>query len=486
MSATKRSPAEPRTRLSRTELSGAQPPAGTAFYALQPGGWRDYWTIIHPPYTAWHLSYVLLGAALAPAPDPRIVAGALLAFGLAVGVGSHAFDELRGRPLGTRIPAPGAGCARSDGARRRSGSRAGGVDNHRARLLDFCRSWRPTGGGLRVRDPRVPLGPRLRACLGSLPVVATAYAVGAPSLSTGLAAMGAALLSLAQRRLSTPVRALRRRAVAVHRPDPVSRRIDAGYRCSVPDGGSRKRFAPAVVGRSADQLWCARRPLALASFRREIRSELAVWVLLKRARQTQSLAPTASDGGATSRHTRRSDYIQGHHNPRGRYQRSSISVQPDSRYLHDAVPCLASTRPPKERRGTPSKRQASTMWTRVHRRESTASMPTGGGRRVERAVMLYRGADLSHHTDGSSRRQPFFRVLWHATASPSTVGRVPRRAGGRQHLCPTDQGPTMRPAPSCGPADRGRPHQRYAPVRRWSAARPAPSVAPDRTGSPTL
>lgn len=105
MSATKRSPAEPRTRVSRTELSGAQPPAGTAFYALQPGGWRDYWTIIHPPYTAWHLSYVLLGAALAPAPDPRIVAGALLAFGLAVGVGSHTFDELRGRPLGTRIPA---------------------------------------------------------------------------------------------------------------------------------------------------------------------------------------------------------------------------------------------------------------------------------------------------------------------------------------------------------------------------------------------
>jgi hypothetical protein len=31
----------------------------------------------------------------------RIVFGALLAFGLAVGVGAHAFDELRGRPLGT-------------------------------------------------------------------------------------------------------------------------------------------------------------------------------------------------------------------------------------------------------------------------------------------------------------------------------------------------------------------------------------------------
>src|SRR5207237_9539077 len=77
---------------------------GSAFYALRPGGWRDYWTLLHPPYTAWHLSYVLLGAALAPAPDPRIVLGALAAFGLAVGIGAHAFDELRGRPLGTRIP----------------------------------------------------------------------------------------------------------------------------------------------------------------------------------------------------------------------------------------------------------------------------------------------------------------------------------------------------------------------------------------------
>jgi demethylmenaquinone methyltransferase/2-methoxy-6-polyprenyl-1,4-benzoquinol methylase len=75
-----------------------------AFYALQGGGWRDYWTLLHPPYTLWHLSYVVLGAALAPMPDPRIVAGALLAFFLAVGVASHSFDELQGRPLGTRIP----------------------------------------------------------------------------------------------------------------------------------------------------------------------------------------------------------------------------------------------------------------------------------------------------------------------------------------------------------------------------------------------
>ena len=38
-----------------------------AFYALAPGGWRDYVTLLHLPYTAWHLSYVAIGAALTAA-----------------------------------------------------------------------------------------------------------------------------------------------------------------------------------------------------------------------------------------------------------------------------------------------------------------------------------------------------------------------------------------------------------------------------------
>src|SRR4051795_6128361 len=37
-----------------------------AFYALQPGGWRDVVTLLHPPKTAWNLSYVALAAAVAP------------------------------------------------------------------------------------------------------------------------------------------------------------------------------------------------------------------------------------------------------------------------------------------------------------------------------------------------------------------------------------------------------------------------------------
>ena len=76
-----------------------------AFYAL--GGtsqWRDYVNILHIPYTLWHLSYVVMGAALAPSIHADRLLGTLLAFFLAVGVGSHALDELNGRPLGTGIP----------------------------------------------------------------------------------------------------------------------------------------------------------------------------------------------------------------------------------------------------------------------------------------------------------------------------------------------------------------------------------------------
>src|SRR5207253_1110456 len=77
--------------------------ARPAFYALAPGGWRDYVTLLHPPYTLWHLSYVAIGAAIAPHFDAGVMGLTLLAFFLALGVGAHALDELNGRPLRTRI-----------------------------------------------------------------------------------------------------------------------------------------------------------------------------------------------------------------------------------------------------------------------------------------------------------------------------------------------------------------------------------------------
>src|ERR687888_2204627 len=96
-------PAQPRRRdrhLGQSRVSEARP----AFYALAPGGWRDYVTLLHPPYTLWHLSYVVIGAAIAPEWRPGRLGIALGAFFLGLGIGAHALDELHGRPLRTRIP----------------------------------------------------------------------------------------------------------------------------------------------------------------------------------------------------------------------------------------------------------------------------------------------------------------------------------------------------------------------------------------------
>jgi hypothetical protein len=84
---------------------GTQEGVRPAFYALRRGGWRDYVTLLHPPYTAWHLSYVAVGAALAPQFHLNRLLWALLAFFLAMGVAAHALDEVKGRPLRTAIPA---------------------------------------------------------------------------------------------------------------------------------------------------------------------------------------------------------------------------------------------------------------------------------------------------------------------------------------------------------------------------------------------
>ena len=74
-----------------------------AFYALRPGGWRDLVTVLHPPYTLWNVSNVAIGAAVAFHVYPVRLAAAVAAFFLAVGIGAHCLDELNGRPLGTQL-----------------------------------------------------------------------------------------------------------------------------------------------------------------------------------------------------------------------------------------------------------------------------------------------------------------------------------------------------------------------------------------------
>src|SRR3954447_16832532 len=84
-------------------MSTRRSPDRPAFYALAPGGWRDLVTLLHPPYTGWHLSYVAFGAAAAPTLHADRLVWALVAFFLGMGISAHALDELNGRPLRTRL-----------------------------------------------------------------------------------------------------------------------------------------------------------------------------------------------------------------------------------------------------------------------------------------------------------------------------------------------------------------------------------------------
>ena len=207
MSATKETRREP------TTPSAA--PLAPAFYAARGGGWRDYWTLLHPPYTAWHLSYVLLGAALAPAPDPRVVVGALLAFGLAVGVGAHAFDELRGRPLRTRIPSAVLVALGSVALAIATALGIAAAAVIGPAFLVFV----GVGAALVVlyafEVPLVHSDAGFAVGWGAFPVLATAYAAGAHPIPAIAGALAAALLSAAQRSLSTRARSVRRRATSV-------------------------------------------------------------------------------------------------------------------------------------------------------------------------------------------------------------------------------------------------------------------------------
>jgi hypothetical protein len=82
-------------------LTGSAP----AFYARTGSPIGDLITILHPPYTLWHLSYVAIGAALAPSVDWLILLGTVVAFTFGLGVGAHALDELHDRPLSTGLGA---------------------------------------------------------------------------------------------------------------------------------------------------------------------------------------------------------------------------------------------------------------------------------------------------------------------------------------------------------------------------------------------
>ncbi|MFN2469429.1 MAG: hypothetical protein ABR583_00225 [Gaiellaceae bacterium] len=189
-----------------------------AFYALAPGGWRDYVTLLHPPYTLWHLSYVALGAGLAPGFELERLGAGLVAFLFAVGIGAHALDELQGRPLATRIP---ANMLRGLAAASILAAIAVGVVSALAWTL-WLLPLVAFGGFIVVAYNLELFGGRFHGDVwfglswGAFPLLA-GYLVCAERIDVeAVAAAGAAfLLTLAQRVLSTQVRTVRRRLRAV-------------------------------------------------------------------------------------------------------------------------------------------------------------------------------------------------------------------------------------------------------------------------------
>jgi hypothetical protein len=202
-------------------VGGGRPPGGEprpAYYAARPGGWRDWWTLLHPPYTAWHLSYSVIGAALAPQVQASRLIATVLAFFLAVGLAAHALDELRGRPLRTRIPSAALVAVVAAGLLGALALGVAGVTRVGWPLIPFM-----VAGPILVIGYNAELFGGIMhtdfgfaAAWGAFPVL-TGYAAQAGSLGVApvLAAAGAFALSAAQRRLSTPARMLRRRAPRV-------------------------------------------------------------------------------------------------------------------------------------------------------------------------------------------------------------------------------------------------------------------------------
>ncbi len=189
-----------------------------AFYALAPGGWRDYITLLHAPYTAWHLSYVAIGAGLATSLTTGRLLLLLLAFFLAVGIGAHALDEWNGRPLATHIPGWSL-----IGLAIVSIAAAIGIGIYGSIVYDawiaifvVCGGFIVVAYNLELFGARFHTDLWFAAAWGSFPLLTAYYAVD--GRLTGVAVLGAIFafaLSFAQRRLSTPVRDMRRRALRI-------------------------------------------------------------------------------------------------------------------------------------------------------------------------------------------------------------------------------------------------------------------------------
>jgi hypothetical protein len=230
------------------------PTARPAWYALETGGWRDYVTLLHLPYTAWHLSYVVIGGCLAPAVAWGRLGAVVAAFALAVGIGAHALDELSGRPLRTSIP---SGVLAGLAAVSITVACAIGVVG--ALVFEpWLLALVPVGLFLVLAYNLELAGGRFHSDLwfgvgwGGFPVLCGYAAVaGDLSVTALLAAAFAVVLSLAQRALSNHVRFVRRRVAAVEGQlelrDGSHERLDADRLIAAEELGLRLLAAATVL-----------------------------------------------------------------------------------------------------------------------------------------------------------------------------------------------------------------------------------------------
>ncbi len=186
--------------------------SGPAFYARTGSPGRDLMSLLHLPYTLWHLSYVAIGAAVAVTMDWGVLGGTLAAFAIGLGIGAHALDEVKSRPLGTGL---------SDRFLWWLGAGAMFVSLVIAGIgavvvSPWVIAWAALGVtlaiGYALEWPLVHTDLGFGLAWGAFPVIVGYWAqslpLGWPIL---VVAAAAALLSLAQRALSTPARFVRRR-----------------------------------------------------------------------------------------------------------------------------------------------------------------------------------------------------------------------------------------------------------------------------------
>jgi hypothetical protein len=183
-----------------------------AFYAAT-GRAGEWWTLLHPPYTVWHLSYVAIGAALAPHLDAQRLVATLLAFFLAVGIAAHALDELNGRPLRTSIPSSVLAVAATAALIGAVAIGAAGVTRTGLVLVPFVLvgAFLVAAYNLELFHGWFHTDAAFAAGWGAFPVL-TAYVAQAERLAVPavLAAVAAYAVSRAQRSLSSSVRFVRR------------------------------------------------------------------------------------------------------------------------------------------------------------------------------------------------------------------------------------------------------------------------------------